>query len=228
MEIGDTVVRKSYGKDIAFKIIDIKSRGNNTIYILNGVNLRIIADAVLEDLEKIDGDRLGSAEVIFNKKVNESIRNILRNRMAKDMKDINRSIRQLKLSVVNKAESMTFKRPGKVLHIDGDATYLEICIKVYKQLEIDAVGEVIKESEQPSKVVDIVKTVKPDIVVITGHDSVIKGVKDYSDLENYRNSKYFVEAVSKLRDHQPDYDALVIYAGACQSCYEAILDAGAN
>ena len=45
---------------------------------------------------------------------------------------------------------------------------------------------------------------------------------------NYRNSKFFVEAVTELRNIQPSYDELVIFAGACQSCYEKILDSGAN
>ena len=31
-----------------------------------------------------------------------------------------------------------------------------------------------------------------------------------------------------LRDYNSSYDELVIFAGACQSCYENILDAGAN
>ena len=52
--------------------------------------------------------------------------------------------------------------------------------------------------------------------------------RNYIDLENYKNSKYFVETVTKLRNYEPSYDELVIFAGACQSCYEAILDAGAN
>lgn len=228
MEIGDTVVRKSYGRDITFKIIDIKKSKGKDIYVLNGVNLRITADAEFEDLEKIDADRLGTAELVFNRKINESIRNIIRNRAAEELKNINRNVVQLRAKAVNQAGSMFFKRPGRVLHIDGDAAYLEICLKVYKQFEIDAVGEVIKESEQPAKIVDMVKKIKPDIVVITGHDSVVKDAEDYTDLKNYRNSRYYAEAVSKLRDYEPDYDTLVIYAGACQSCYEAILDAGAN
>ena len=38
----------------------------------------------------------------------------------------------------------------------------------------------------------IIKEIKPDIVVLTGHDSVVKDPKDYLDLNNYRNSKYFI------------------------------------
>ena len=38
---------------------------------------------------------------------------------------------------------MFFGRPGKILHIDGDEEYLETCLKVYKQLSLDAVGKAI-------------------------------------------------------------------------------------
>jgi len=48
------------------------------------------------------------------------------------------------------------------------------------------------------------------------------------DLKNYKNSKYFIDTVIELRNYEPGYDNLVIFAGACQSHYEAILDAGAN
>ncbi len=123
---------------------------------------------------------------------------------------------------------MIFGRPGKILHVDGDAEYLEVCLKTYKQLSLDAVGRVISEKDQPNEIVDLVKEVKPDIVVITGHDGMVKGITDYINLNNYRNSKYFVEAVMALRAYNSNYDDLVIFAGACQSCYEAILDAGAN
>ena len=55
-----------------------------------------------------------------------------------------------------------------------------------------------------------------------------KNANDFLDVNNYRNSKYFIDAVKVLREYNSSYDELVIFAGACQSCYEAILDAGAN
>jgi len=228
MQIGDIVARKSYNKDITFKIIDIKNVDNKVIYVLKGVNLRIVADASSDDLEEVKEDSFGRAEILFNKKVNESIRSIISERSNSNVKKNHRNLKQIKLAAVNCNDGMTFRRPGRILHIDGDPVYLEVCLKVYKQLSIDAVGRVITESQQPDKIVDIVKDAKPDIVVITGHDGISKETDDYIDLNNYRNSKYFVEAVSRLREYEPNYDNLVIYAGACQSCYEAILDAGAN
>jgi spore coat assemly protein len=220
MNVGDTVVRKSYGKDITFKIIDIKESAEGTIYTLKGINLRVIADAPVDDLEEVMEDSLGEKEKILNRKVNSSIKNILIGRI-----DVSKSYRSPKITV-NK--DLTFGRPGKILHVDGDAEYLEVCLKVYKKLELDVVGKVVAEKDQPIEVPNLVKQMKPDIVVITGHDAITKGARDYTDINNYRNSKFFVDTVNELRNYEPNYDDLVIFAGACQSHYEAILDAGAN
>ncbi|ERI94806.1 sporulation peptidase YabG [Clostridiales bacterium oral taxon 876 str. F0540] len=220
MNVGDTVVRKSYGKDITFKIIDIKETDSGTIYTLKGISLRVIADAPVEDLEEVVENSLGEKEKILNRKVNTSIKNIMLSRI-----DISKAYRSPKITV-NK--ELTFGRPGKILHVDGDAEYLEVCLKVYKKLELDVVGKVVAEKDQPVEVPNLVKQMKPDIVVITGHDAITKGTKDYTDINNYRNSKFFVDTVSELRNYEPNYDDLVIFAGACQSHYEAILDAGAN
>lgn len=222
MEIGDTVVRKSYGKDVTFKIINKKETEQGIIFTLKGINLRIVADSPEGDLEIATSDNMSESELVFNRKVNTSIKKILLSRAAS--KDQYRSSK----SQSTFRDELTFGRPGKILHVDGDGDYLETCLKVYKQLNLEAVGKMISESEQPQKVLEMVKTIKPDIVVITGHDAISKGTTNYTDLNNYRNSKYFVDTVVQLRNYESNYDDLVIFAGACQSCYEAILDAGAN
>ena len=43
-----------------------------------------------------------------------------------------------------------------------------------------------------------------------------------------RNSKYFVQAVLEARKLCPSSNRLAIFAGACQSFYEAIMEAGAD
>ena len=220
MKIGDIVVRKSYGKDITFKVVDIKETDDGYIYTLKGINLRIVADSLEEDLEIVPEDSLTENEKLFSRQVNSSIKSILVNRGG-----FRKGYRTEKLPITNE---LTFGRPGKILHIDGDPEYLDVCLKVYKQLMLNVVGKSIPEKEQPKAILQLVKQVKPDIVVITGHDSIAKGTKDYTNLNNYKNSKYYVEAVSELRNYESNYDDLVIFAGACQSCYEAILDAGAN
>ncbi|WP_333887679.1 sporulation peptidase YabG [Clostridium sp.] len=229
MKIGDVVVRKSYNKDITFKIIDVKHTKEGVIYGLKGINLRIIADSKEDDLEIIPENTLTEEERVFNKQVNESIKNILMNRGGfRYRSNFRQEYSVTKFASHNSKNELAFGRPGKILHIDGDAEYLDVCIKVYKQLLLDVVGKNIVEKEQPTKVIELVKEVKPDIIVITGHDAIVKDTQDYMDLNNYKNSKYFVQTVSELRNYKSNYDDLVIFAGACQSCYEKILDSGAN
>ena len=221
MKVGDFVVRKSYGKDITFRIIDIKESENGIYYILKGINIRIIADAKIDDLVAVDDGFTGEKDRIFNTRVNERIRKVMVDR---DLK-VGRNNKGKKI-IPDK--ELTFGRPGKILHVDGDPYYLDACVKVYKQLNLNIVGKSLNEREQPNQIVDLVKNIKPDIVVLTGHDGLLKNAKDYLNLNNYRNSKYFIEAVQNLRNYNSSYDELVIFAGACQSCYESILDAGAN
>ncbi|APC80042.1 TPA: sporulation peptidase YabG [Clostridium botulinum] len=234
MEIGDIVVRKSYKKDITFKIIDIKQEQGREIYTLKGVNVRIIADSPYEDLEEVSVATMTKKEEVFTSKVNDSIKKILDDRKFRGGdkgKHLNKKSKIEKMYRTNKnikTKELYFGRPGKILHIDGDSEYLDTCLKVYKQLQLDVVGEKVLEKEQPDKILNLVKLYKPDIVVITGHDAVLKETENYTDINNYRNSKYFVKTVGVLRDYERNYDDLIIFAGACQSCYEAILDAGAN
>jgi len=47
---------------------------------------------------------------------------------------------------------------------------------------MDAVGVYVKEKEQPLKIYNLLKEHKPDILVLTGHDGVIKSEKGYSDI----------------------------------------------
>ena len=230
MEIGDLVVRRSYDKDITFRVIDIKKdEDGNQVYILKGISIRIIADSKKEDLEKVDEEFIGKKERILNSRVNEVISKAISLRGDNDANEVLKNLtRGSKSNKPKENKDLIFGRPGKILHIDGDSEYLEMCLKVYKQLSLDAVGRAISEVDQPKVIVELVKEIKPDIVVLTGHDSVIRNTEDYLDLNNYRNSRYYIDSVKALRNYNSSYDELVIFAGACQSCYECMLDAGAN
>ena len=230
MKVGDLVVRKSYDKDITFKIIDIKEdEHGKKVYILKGISIRIIADSRGDDLEKVDDEFEGAKEKILNRRVEEALKKAVSMRGDEEAsKVLDNLYRGSNSSKNNQNKELIFGRPGKILHIDGDSEYLETCLKVYKQLSLDAVGRAIPERNQPEVIVDLVKEIKPDIVVLTGHDSVLRVTDDYLNLENYRNSKYYIDAVKALRNYNSSYDELVIFAGACQSCYECMLDAGAN
>ena len=226
MKVGDLVVRKSYSKDITFKIIDIKENEEGITYILKGLHIRIIADSKGEDLEKVEDDFAGDKDKSFDSKMNDIIKKVILSREQKNNQLMTRGSEEDNLKRTEKG--LVFGRPGRILHIDGDPSYMETCLKAYKQLNLNAVGIAVSEREQPLKILSLVKEYNPDIVVLTGHDGVLKDSKGMLDLNNYRNSKYFIESVKILRNYNSSYDELVIFAGACQSCYESILEAGAN
>ena len=228
MKVGDLVVRKSYSKDITFKIIDIKENEEGITYILKGLHIRIIADSKGEDLEKVEDDFAGDKDKSFDSKMNDIIKKVILSREQKNNQLMTRGSEEDNLKRTEKEKGLVFGRPGRILHIDGDPSYMETCLKAYKQLNLNAVGIAVSEREQPLKILSLVKEYNPDIVVLTGHDGVLKDYKGMLDLNNYRNSKYFIESVKILRNYNSSYDELVIFAGACQSCYESILEAGAN
>ncbi|WP_297520901.1 sporulation peptidase YabG [uncultured Clostridium sp.] len=244
MKIGDYVVRESYGKDIIFKVMDVKDNNDGSkSYVLKGISIRILADSREDDLIVVDDDFEADIDRMFNSRVNKAIKNVMDRRgggcsfpsnkrespsTRRDSRSESRGEGRGKSGKIIKQENLVFGRPGKILHIDGDENYLENCLKVYKQLQLEAVGRAISEKDQPSQILNIVKEVKPDIVVLTGHDGLFKNNKNYLDENSYRNSKYFMEAVKALREYNSSYDELVIFAGACQSFYEGILDSGAN
>ncbi len=51
IEIGSLVYRKSYQKDVLFRVSDIRYVNGKKIIILKGVEVRLIADAEEEDLD---------------------------------------------------------------------------------------------------------------------------------------------------------------------------------
>ena len=171
---------------------------DNTAF-LKGINIRLEADSTLDDL------------VIVNDK------NII------DDNDIDNSI----LRELNLDRKDYFYLPGKILHIDGDSFYLERCMKLYKELNIMAYGVCLKENEIEKKIGKYLKELNPDIVVITGHDSYKKN-SDTSDLNSYKNSSNFINAVKTARHYEKDQEKLIIIAGACQSDYEELIKAGAT
>jgi len=223
IEIGDLVIRKSHGGDIVFKVTDIYHDACGHSYtVLKGMHLRLLADAPIDDLERVDAENLRNEIVRMEGMHNESLRRVMMRRsQEREQLELNRSESSKKYDF--------FDLPGRVLHIDGDEEYLRMCLKTYNQLNIEAVGRCIEESKQADAVIELIDEFRPDILVLTGHDALIgNGKKNFKDMNNYRNSRYYVEAVKKARIFEPARDDLVIFAGACQSYFEAILNAGAN
>lgn len=223
VEIGDLVVRKSHGKDIIFKVIDIDCDQNEIKRcVLKGMHLRLVADAPPEDLETISAECLRNEVIQTERMQRFSLERALDRRKGDRRKsDLLRGDSAKKFCY--------FDMPGTVLHIDGDEEYLKMCLKTYRQLNINAFGKCVDESKQPEYVKPLLEQYRPDILVLTGHDAIVGGgKKDLKDINHYRHSKYFVDSVRRARAIEPSRDDLVIFAGACQSHFEAILSAGAN
>ena len=207
-KIGDYVVRKSYGKDILFRIVNIYS--DNSAALL-GVSFRISADAPLDDLERTEGMRYTEREDSTMITAEKNVKTILTKRKE-----------------YAKSKMRMFEKSGTVLHLDGDAFYLKLCMKYYEKLGVQAIGKHISEQDQPKRIKALIDQYNPSILVITGHDSLNKNYKDIKDISEYKNSKYYIETVIQARSIRPSPSALVIFAGACQSDFEALLEAGAD
>ena len=63
---------------------------------------------------------------------------------------------------------------GKILHLDGDKRYTDKSSLYYKKAGLQAVVKYIPEYRQPAVVRNLLKKYNPDILVITGHDGMIK------------------------------------------------------
>lgn len=217
---GDMVARKSYEKDIIFTVKNIINTKKEKIAILKGIGDRIEADSPIDDLEIVD-------KQIVNERL-ERIHQKMNHQIAKEKET--RGVGDYKIGIVmpnhrNKEKIIT----GKILHLDGDKKYSQKSYYYYKKLGLNAIVRNIPEYRQPKVVYQLLKTYQPDILVITGHDGMIKRGTDYHNIYNYRNSKYFIQTVKEARRYdQESSNHLVIFAGACQSYFEAIISAGAN
>lgn len=205
---GDIVGRLSYNKDIAFVISNIIKYKNQEIAILKGIVTRIEADSPLDDLELIESDKVIKLLGNFDKDI---------------------EIRKKKLlGIFDNGLKRNSENYGIILHLDGDKKYSEKSQKFYRNIGLDVIVKNIPENRQPQMIYSLLNRYNPDILVITGHDGMIKKGYNYNDIYNYRNSKYFVETVIRARRWEQGANKLAIFAGACQSYYEAIMEAGAN
>lgn len=216
---GDIVGRNSYGKDILFKINDIIDVRGKKIALLKGIVVRIEADAPVEDLVNIEKEQVNTNIRKLEQKLEENIK-------------ICGNIECKKKSVLPKRNFIqrrnTKKLNGKILHLDGDSNYAQKSLEYYKKLGLNAIVKNIPENQQSVYVFNLLRKYKPDILIITGHDGMIKRERDFNDIYNYRNSRHFMKTIKMARLWGETQKELVIFAGACQSYYEALISAGAN
>jgi len=208
---GDIVTRESYRSDIFFRVEKIFRTGNSRFALLRGLDMRLMADAPLEDLKKAKESEWQKKEERVLLEAREYL-----------LGDAKKNLR-------GNSNEEYGSRPGRVLHLDGDEDYLEKCMARYRELKIEAYGEFLPEAEQPEQILALLKKYFPNLLVITGHDGLVKDRSDDElNLENYYTSSYFVKSVEKARCFERSLDDLIIFAGACQSNYQALIAAGAN
>ena len=135
--------------------------------------------------------------------------------------------RPIEQNIANFSRSI-IKSNAKILHLDGDKYYSEKSAKFYRQAGLNAIVKNIPESRQSNIVKHLLNMYNPDILIITGHDALLKKNGDIFNIYNYRNSKYFLNTVKEARKWANSSESLVIFAGACQSFYEALINAGAD
>lgn len=218
MKQGDLVVRKSYGGDVLFRVEAMRS--DNAL--LKGTDYRLLADAPIPDLSVVQDPESMRAVQQVRIKVNESI-----SRMRTD--------RELQAAAADErarpqSAAAYFEVPGRVLHLDGDSNYLKKSMQLYNTMSVPAQGLHLHESQMADVLYRLLPQTKPDIVVITGHDGVLKhrAPNEMYSLNSYKNSQNFVNAVRVAREYEKNRDNLIVVAGACQSHFEALLQAGSN
>ena len=148
---GDIVGRISYGKDIFFyvdRIIENKNTGK-TYAILKGIKYRIEADSLIDDLEKIDKEKIEFENRGFDKKIKQRIEIKTNNLLVKEK---------------NRRNTDTYPL---ILHLDGDKKYTRKSEKYYNKLGLRAIVKNIPENKQPYVIGGLVKKYNPDIVIIT-------------------------------------------------------------
>lgn len=206
---GDIVGRKSYGKDVFFIVDNIlKTRLNNEFAVLKGLNIRIMADSPIDDLE------------IINK------RDVINSIKLYDI-DLEERIKASKNKLQNSLKRQRIYT-GKILHLDGDRKYSEKSARYYSRMGLNAIVKNIAENKQTKVVIPLLNKYNPDILIITGHDAMLKNGSNYNNIYNYRNSRHFINTVKEARKWGRSSDKLVIFAGACQSYYEGIMSVGAD
>lgn len=139
---GDKVTRNSHNNDIVFFVDKIINLSNNEkICILKGIDIRVEADANINDLKVLSKDEEKRCE----KNIKEKIKRC-----------IEREVRDKKII-----------KTGKILHLDGDKKYSEKSIEYYKKMKLDAVVKNVPENRQPKVVYRLLKMYNPNILVIT-------------------------------------------------------------
>ena len=205
-----------------FRVIDFREKNGTKQALLYGEEYRLIADSPFNDLVRIHKEERNSRHQETKELQEQS------NRLFTQDLELQQQKNGYESSNGYRYSGDYFQIPGKVLHVDGDASYLRKCLDLYEKFGIPVNGIYCNEKEMPYKIGNLLDHFRPDILVVTGHDSYSKSKGNISDIQAYRHSKEFVETVREARKKVASLDHLIIFAGACQSHFESLIQAGAN
>lgn len=222
IKLMDIVGRRSYNCDILFRVIDVRKINDQKFAVLYGEDFRLVADAPYEDLVVIDDNQRIRLKNEYRTLEEQSFK------LFKQDVELIKNRQEYEATGGYVKPSNYFQMPGKVLHLDGDPSYLKKCMTLYEKVGIPVLGIHCNEKEMPEKIGELIDLYRPDILVITGHDAYSKAKGKMTDINAYRHSKHFVQTVKEARKKIPHLDQLVIFAGACQSHFESLIHAGAN
>lgn len=142
---GDMVSRNSYGNDVMFYVKRIiKLSNKQKIAILKGVNVRIEADAPIEDLKIVEKEEQNRYEKELEKKITSKIEIEYKETRGKEI-----------------------IKTGKILHLDGDKRYSEKSMMYYRKMGLNALVKNIPENKQSKVVYRLLSIYNPDILIIT-------------------------------------------------------------
>lgn len=144
---GDIVSRHSYNNDIIFSVKRIiKISNKREVALLKGIDVRVEADAPLEDLKLLSKEAQKKREKELEKRI---IYKIERERTYRE----------------SRRKEVVYT--GRILHLDGDRKYSEKSMMYYKKMGLNATVKNIPENKQPKVVYRLLQIYNPDILVIT-------------------------------------------------------------
>lgn len=176
---GSWVRRRSYGQDLLFYVEEVRADGR---VLLSGVEYRVTADADYADLVEQRAEAVRGTRRRETQRLEEKIEELKR--------------RHSKTGITHGG---SFPKNVRILHLDGDPEYLHICQQYYKELGLEVYGEAIEERKQPIEVLRCLRQYRPEILVVTGHDSLPRGTENLMQEDSYRSSRYFAETVRRAR-----------------------------
>ena len=143
IKVGDIVGRIKYGCDLLFRVVSIRNVNEEKIAILYGEDIRLVADAPFEDLICVNDETRSE----FQQK-NEALIEHSFQLFSQDRKLLEKKL-QFDATDGYRHQGDFFQMPGRVLHLDGDPSYLKKCMDAYEKIGVPVQGLYCNEKEMP-------------------------------------------------------------------------------